>query len=145
MKKFIVCRIRTNIVLMTMVLTVTCITFLMIGQGSANAQETNQSTSIQAKMKAMADAEKQLVERRNVVLTENVEALALAAEILEMENAVKAKRTQLNAVVEKDAEFAQLKGVVVAKREEITALRQQADKERMEEFRKRQENSVQKQ
>jgi len=47
--------------------------------------------------------------------------------------------------VEKDAEFAQLKGVVVAKREEITALRQQADKERMEEFRKRQENSVQKQ
>ena len=101
-------------------------------------------SAMQEKMKSVSEAERKLTERRNVVLTENQAALALSAEILEMENAVKAKRNQLNAIVEQDAEFALLKSEVTNKREEITALRKKFSEDMAEEHRKRRESEMQK-
>ena len=141
------------------VMTALCAAVFMFGQ-NAIAQETNSTednslkeqiernetmrTAMQENMKAISEAERKLTERRNVVLIENKDAVALSAEILEIENTVKAKRSQLNAIVEQDAEFAKLKTEVTEKREEMTAMRKKYGEEMAEEHRKRREQAIQK-
>lgn len=114
-----------------------------IVEPAAAAISVDNSTrnAMQEKMKAISEAEIKLSERRNVVISENKEAQTLTTEITDMENAVKEKRNQLNTIIEKDSEYAQLKTAFDAKREEMTAFRRKFAEERAEEFRKRRENT----